>query len=245
VTYTDNTHPATLSDFRLDTYEVTVGRFRAFVAGYPGNKPAGGTGKNPNNSSDPGWNATWNASLPADQAALVASIKCNGTTWTDNAGNNDNRPMNCIDWYQAFAFCIWDGGRLPTEAEWNYAAAGGSEQRVHPWSVPPTSTTIDISYADNVSPPQAVGSKSPKGDSGWGQADMMGNVWEWALDWYSTYADPCTNCADTTSATYRIFRGGGYVNGGSEPTMLVAARSGSGPTYLYNNVGGRCARSAP
>ena len=41
--------------------------------------------------------------------------------------------MNCIDWYTAYAFCIWDGGRLASEAEWNFAAAGGSEQRYYPW----------------------------------------------------------------------------------------------------------------
>ena len=83
VTYTDKGYPATVSDFRLDLYEVTVGRFRKFVAGYPGNMPAAGAGKNPNNPSDPGWDAAWNAVsdagspvMPADHAALVSAIKC-------------------------------------------------------------------------------------------------------------------------------------------------------------------------
>jgi formylglycine-generating enzyme required for sulfatase activity len=52
-----------------------------------------------------------------------------------------------MDWYEAYAFCIWDGGFLPTDAEWNYAAAGGAQQRAYPWSNPPTSLTIDPSYA--------------------------------------------------------------------------------------------------
>ncbi len=49
------------------------------------------------------------------------------------AGSNENQPINCVTWYEAFAFCISDGGYLPTAAEWNYAAAGGSDQRAYPF----------------------------------------------------------------------------------------------------------------
>ncbi len=62
-------------------------------------------------------------------------------------GATKTKPINCLDWYTAFAFCAWDGGRLATEAEWNYAASGGSEHRYYPWSKPATSTAIDDSYA--------------------------------------------------------------------------------------------------
>jgi len=73
-----------------------------------------------------GWDSTWNTNLAANTAALRTALKCDATyqTWTDTAGSNESKPVNCLDWYTAFAFCAWDGGRLATEAEWNYAASG-------------------------------------------------------------------------------------------------------------------------
>ena len=248
VTFMDNCYPATVSDFMLDLYEVTVGRFRNFVAGYPGNKPVAGAGKNPNDPSDRGWDGAWISNIPADQAALVSGVKCDSThqTWTDTPGTNENRPMNCIEWEIAFAFCIWDGGRLPTEAEWNYAAAGGSEQRVYPWSVPPTSTMIDDSYAVfSLSSAQDVGSKSPKGDGRWGQADLAGNVSEWVVDNYANpYSNPCANCANTSTLnTYnRVYRGGAFCTDAS--SLRAAGRDYEDPRpfgFEYA-LGVRCAR---
>ncbi|MCX5743980.1 MAG: SUMF1/EgtB/PvdO family nonheme iron enzyme [Proteobacteria bacterium] len=149
--YPDGSYGATVSDFRLDKYEVTVGRFRQFMAaglGTQANAPLVGAGAHPNIAAS-GWNASWNGSLATDMAALVAAVKCNATyqTWTDVPGGNESRPMNCIDWYEAMAFCAWDGGFMPTEAEWNYAATGGSEQRAYPWSSPPGFLGIDDTRA--------------------------------------------------------------------------------------------------
>lgn len=111
-----------------------------------------GSGANPH-AAGSGWQSAWNASLSVDSNALKAAINCDPAeyaTWveeTDSGFWKDARPINCITWHEALAFCIWDGARLPSEAEWNYAAAAGSEQRVYPWSEPPTSTTIDPFHA--------------------------------------------------------------------------------------------------
>jgi formylglycine-generating enzyme required for sulfatase activity len=250
VDFTDKSYPATVSDFYLDKYEITVGRFRQFVnqgMGTQTSPPSAGAGAGIPGS---GWDSTWKTNLAATTAALTTNLKCSAgyQTWTDTAGSNESKPVNCLDWYTAFAFCAWDGGRLPTEAEWNYAAAGGNEQRYYPWSNPPTSTTIGDSYAvyncDGLCIPLNVGSKSPTGDGKWGQTDLAGNVWEWTLDWYaSPYQTPCNNCADLTAASYRVVRGGSFSHGASR--LRSAYRSYGGPWVGYNYItGARCARTS-
>jgi formylglycine-generating enzyme required for sulfatase activity len=248
---------ATVSNFKLDRYEVTVGRFRQFVTAGQGTQsspPSSGAGAHPNIAGS-GWDPSWNASLQANQAALIAAIKCNASyqTWTDTPAANESLPISCVDWYEAMAFCGWDGGFLPTEAEWNYAAAGGSEQRAYPWSSPAASLAIDCSYANFdsgilcVNPPTGgftpVGAESPKGDGKWGQADLAGNVFEWTLDWNaSPYPqNPCTNCANLTPATGRVIRGGLF--DAMAPGVRAAYRDLDVPTSRSDFYGFRCARA--
>jgi formylglycine-generating enzyme len=244
-----------VSDFRLDRFEVTVGRFRRFVEAYPGSKPAPGAGAHPRIQGS-GWDKSWNGQLPATQAALVAAMKCNSgyETWTDTAGANESLPMNCIDWLTGFAFCAWDGGRLPTEAEWNYAAAGGGEQRSHPWLSPSMSQGIDATYAvygclgygdpkcgfGDILPP---GSRSPRGDGKWGQADMAGSMWELTLDENTELRahEACNDCANISFAAVRVVRGGGWALGASN--FLTSGRYGGTPIYRSSDMGARCART--
>jgi len=259
--YPDTSSPATLSTFRLDTFEVTVGRFRQFVTAGMGtqtNPPPTGTGARSLNGmvSQGGWDPAWNGSLAADTAAFIAALSCNATyqSWTDAPGPNEALPMNCISWFEAMAFCAWDGGFLPTEAEWNYASTGGSEQRAFPWSSPPSSLTIDCSYANHrdlvtdfcVNPPigsvSRVGNYSPKGDGKWGHADIGGNLYEWTLDWYRTpYTNPCTDCADLTPATDRVIRGGNFNS--TWRYSRGAYRNIYAPTGRDYGLGMRCART--
>jgi sulfatase modifying factor 1 len=113
VTYTDKSYPATVSNFHLDKYEVTVGRFPAVSWTREWetqtSPPKAGAGSHPLISGS-GWNPQWNASLSANTAALKAAMTCNYPTWTDTSGSNENRPINCLDWFTASAFCAWDGG---------------------------------------------------------------------------------------------------------------------------------------
>ncbi len=248
--------PATVSNFRLDRFEVTVARFRKFVEAYPGNKPASGAGAHPLIAGS-GWNTAWNANLPVDQAALKTAVKCFASyqTWTDTAGANETKAQNCLNWYETFAFCAWDGGRLATEAELNYAATGGNEQRRYPWSNPANSYTIDGTYSTygcrgdgsaagscTFADILKVGAKSPKGDGKWGQADLAGSMKEWTLDLYqSPYALPCNNCANTLSGTERVNRGGNWMD--SEGPQESTYRTRNSPTFRNYGIGARCARA--
>jgi formylglycine-generating enzyme required for sulfatase activity len=191
--------------------------------------------------------------LPSDAAALISAVKCYGGSWTDAPGSNENLPINCIGWHTAQAFCTWDGGRLPTEAEWNYAAAGGSEQRVFPWgaTVPGANVSLAVHgcyyYGTGTSCEPLldiapVGSVIA-GNGKWGQSDLAGNLSEWSQDWYvDPYPVPCNDCAYLTSSVARLCRGGDYLyEAGTDVT--TARRAGVNPSARGSRLGFRCARN--
>jgi formylglycine-generating enzyme required for sulfatase activity len=258
--------PASVSTFLLDKYEVTVGRFRTFVQAGMGTQvspPATGSGAHAKVSGS-GWDAAWNAHLPADRTALADELHCLDelATWTDNPDLNEDRPINCINWYEAMAFCIWDGGYLATESEWGYAASGGDEQRVYPWSSPATSLDIDTTRASYNDGTGCVGDgmracaitdlllvgSNVNGAGRWGHLDLAGNVFEWTLDTQGVdllvYPTPCADCANLVSppgTTDRMLRSGAYDRGIA--LLRAATRTSSRPGSGFPEFGIRCARA--
>ncbi|HEX4336774.1 MAG TPA: SUMF1/EgtB/PvdO family nonheme iron enzyme [Polyangiaceae bacterium] len=243
------TFPATLSAYRLDRYPVTVGRFRAFVNAGKGTQtspPADWSGGFPRVANS-GWDPEWTQSLAKTTAELSAALRCESyPSWTADPTQADNNPLTCPNWYEAMAFCAWDNGWLPTDAQYNFAEEAGSEQRYFPWSSPPDSKTVDITYvvfqdltgANGQWVP--VGSKSPKGDGKWGQADLIGNVYEMTMDVFSSpYAQTtCSDCSYSASSTARAVRGGNLYNAGT----TSASRQGIDQGARWDQLGFRCAR---
>lgn len=239
-------HPATVSSFALDKYEVTVGRFRGFVAAYDGSPPAEGSGAHPQIAGS-GWDSEWDVWLPANAAELTANITCNSSdeTWTEAVGANETYPMNCVNWYEAAAFCIWDGGRMPTEAEWEYAAAGGEANRLFPFGSD-VSEPLPANYAGtDYTPLVSIGSY-PAGNGWWGHADLAGSVGEWVLDWYDSgyYAatqSSCSDCVNLSTATHRVVRGVSWDL--NADYLRTAYRYYFAPDDHIPTIGLRCARS--
>lgn len=261
----DSNVPATVSDFRLDRFEVTVGRWRWFSAAWEaGWRPSAGAGKHAHlnggsglaNSAasgyEVGWQTDWASGVDASE-----SLRLSGpyTTWTESAGPNENLPVNYVNWYEAYAFCIWDGGFLPSEAEQNYASAGGGDamgQRTYPWSNPPGSPSIDCSYANYRGAKGGtfcyegklteVGRFSPKGDGRYGQSDLAGNLWEWTLDWLQYPYSACHDCANlpADASTGRVVRGGAFDEDATYQT--TAYTQYYAPLRREYYIGARCAR---
>lgn len=243
-------HSVTVDSFWLDQYEVTVGRFRRFVETFERSSLSPGMGAHPG-VPDSGWRDTWLATLPETPEEFDFAIAECGGTWTATPDANEARPISCITWFEALAFCAAEGKRLPTEAEWEYAASGGSEQRIYPWGDEAPSVEMavfgcafdgDSTCTDADLP---VAGSLVAGTGRFGQLDLAGSLWEWTLDAYAPYAaESCDNCALVGAANEpRVFRGGDYKF--DDPASLRAStRYAFLPAFPDPTRGFRCARSA-
>jgi formylglycine-generating enzyme required for sulfatase activity len=137
-----------------------------------------------------------------DENLVLHPYSCN--TWTELPSTNEQQPILCVNWYESYAFCIWDGGFLPSEAEWQYASAGGDEQRKYPWgSAEPGTANQYAIYGCNYPTPAALCSGAFQiapvgtpilGTARWGQLDLTGNVGQWLLDADYGALLACTDC---------------------------------------------------
>jgi len=213
-------HKVYISEFYMDRYEVTNGKYRECV-----------------------------------EAGVCRLPKESGSRRRDSYyddGNYKDYPVIYVSWHDARDYCEWRGKRLPTEAEWEYAARGGLHGMRYP-----NGNTLDCDDAnfarfasDNMcwdyggyeNDTHKVGSYPA---NGYGLYDMAGNVWEWCSDWFHSdyYSDSPSRNPQAISKSSRgvvVIRGGGFSN--RAKFVRVSCRHKGGPSYRGDRIGIRCVK---
>jgi formylglycine-generating enzyme required for sulfatase activity len=233
-------HNVKLSPYCIDVYEVTAAKYTACSDA--------GKCKRATRGND------WSGITEADKK--IWNPLCNGADPATHA----QEPINCIDWERAETFCHAGGGRLPTEAEWEFAARG-SDGRTYPWGDDAPGARylnacgpecVDwgkkhgvgekaMYKTDDGYPTTAPVGSFPAGKSRFGLQDVVGNVWEWVADWYGPYTnDALVDPKGPSTGKARVQRGGAWNS--SEPSWVRPSfRYGNDPSSSSYGVGFRCA----
>jgi len=152
------------------------------------------------------------------------------------------QPRVGVTWFEAYAYCHWRGGRLPTEAEWEWAARG-PENRIYPWGSAFVAANV-IYGRKNGNMTAVVGEGIRKAGASWvGALDMSGNVWDWCSTLYEPYPYAFDDKRESIQNGNRtcVLRGGSWNNNSSY--LRAANRNGNSPDIEFNFVGFRCVRS--
>jgi sulfatase modifying factor 1 len=218
-----------------------------------------------------GWSFVFEHSLSESTKASITEavlgaewwLPVQGATWRDPEGpgtdvflsKREDHPAVHVSWNDAAAYCDWRLGRLPTEAEWEFAARGGREKKVYPWGnkfqprgyhranvfhgeFPHGSTAEDGWHFS--APVEAFDEQNK-----WGLKNMVGNVWEWVADYWGTYHDPIAqqNPKGPRSGTDKVKKGGSFMCHQSYCFRYRnAARTHATPDSTHSHSGFRCAK---
>jgi len=241
-------HPVKVSPYCLDLTEVTVAQY----------KECSDKGKCKRAPTDNEWDG-----ITAVQHKVYDPV-CTGGDDTRAA-----HPINCVDWEMASRYCreMREGGRLPTEAEWELAARG-SDGRIYPWGdTPPTIELLNAcdddcvawgrKHPDPSAPLSAMIRKKdgfattapvgsfPAGKTRFGMLDMAGNVWEWVSDFHASYTKTDVTALDPKgppSGDDRVIRGGSW-NGSDAAWLRPTFRYSAPPSMRSHGIGFRCAKA--
>jgi formylglycine-generating enzyme required for sulfatase activity len=179
----------------------------------------------------------------AQYALCVGDGVCDEAGFVNDADlNGDDYPVVGVSWYDANIYCSWVDARLPTEAEWEYAARG-PEGHIYPWGN--EDPTCDLAQYRGCSGETVPVGSLPDGASWCGALDLAGNVWEWVADWYDRdyyERSPSRNPLGPEEGDMKVLRGGSW---GNDPGDLRSAVRGRNPrAFRFDFDGFRCARGS-